>query len=154
MVRPLILAGRSEEAIPYFDAALDLLATMEPDQRQVAATYFYRGNAYADKGEYDKAIEDFDQAIALQPDLAEACYNRGIAYYYKGEYDRAIEDYDQAIELQPDLAEAYSNRGNAYADKGEYDRAIEDFRKVVEVSDNPVVRQYAEERLRELGASP
>ena len=72
----------------------------------------------------------------------------------KGEFDQAIADFDQAIALQPDLADAYYNRGNAYAHKGEYDRAIEDFRKVVEVSDNPAMRQYAEGRLQELGASP
>ena len=139
--------GEYDQAIEDFDQAIEL----QPDYAQA---YNNRGNAYAHKGEYDRAIEDYDQAIALQPDYAEAYNNRGNAYAHKGEYDRAIEDYDQAIELQPDYAKAYNNRGIAYAHKGEYDKAIKDFRKVVEVSDNPAVRQSAEEQLRELGASP
>ena len=126
-------AGRSEEAISYFNVALDLLGTMEPNKCQVAATYFYRGTAYARKEEYDRAIADFDQAIELQPDVAGAYYNRGNAYYYKGEYDRAIADYDQAVELQPDFAMAYYSRGNAYADTGDYDRAITNYDQAIEL---------------------
>ena len=139
--------GEYDRAIEDFDQAIEL----QPDYAQA---YYNRGLAYAHKREYDRAIEDFDQAIALQPDLAEAYNNRGSAYAHKREYDRAIEDYSQAIALQPDLAVANYNRGAAYRSKGEYNKAIEDFRKVVEVSDNPAVRQSAEEQLRELGASP
>ena len=139
--------GDYDKAIEDYDQAIEL----QPDDAQA---YYNRGIAYYDKGDYDKAIEDYDQAIELQPDDARAYNNRGVAYAVKGEFDQAIADFDQAIALQPDLADAYYNRGNAYAHKGEYDRAIEDFRKVVEVSDNPAMRQYAEGRLQELGASP
>ena len=98
-----------------------------------STTYFYRGRAYYNEGDYDRAIADFDQAIQLQPDDAAAYNNRGLAYAHKGDYDRAIADYDQAIQLQPDLAEAYSNRGNAYADKGDYDRAIADYDQAIQL---------------------
>lgn len=43
------------------------------------------GTAYADKGDYDHAIADFDQAIRLKPDLAVAYNHRGLAYKLKGE---------------------------------------------------------------------
>ena len=51
-----------------------------------------RESLIADKGDYDRAIADFDQAIQLKPDYADAYYNRGIAYHDKGDYDRAIAD--------------------------------------------------------------
>ena len=56
-----------------------------------------RGIAYADLGQYQRAIEDYNEAIRLKPDYAMAYSNRGIAYSKLGQYQRAIEDYNKAI---------------------------------------------------------
>ena len=58
---------------------------------------------YGDKGDYDRAIADYDEAIRLDPRYAVAYYNRGVAYCDKGDYDRAIADYNEAIRLDPKL---------------------------------------------------
>ena len=79
------------------------------------------------KGEFDRAIQDYDQAIRLNPRDADAFDGRGGAYNSKGEYDRAIQDFDQAIRLEPNAAHAFYNRGSAYYMKIEYDRAIRDY---------------------------
>ncbi len=96
-----------------------------------ATAYESRGIAYFDKGQYDRAIRDFDQAIALNPDDADYYYYRGNAYRKKGQHDRAIRDYGQAIALKPDLAAAYNNRGIVYSNKGQYDRAIRDYGQAI-----------------------
>ena len=83
-----------------------------------AEAYYNRGTVLGKKGEYDKAIEDFTNAIKLKPDYAEAYNNRGNAWSEKGEYDKAIEDYTKAIALKPDFHEAYFNRGNAWSEQG------------------------------------
>ena len=44
------------------------------------------------RGQYDNAIEDFNKAIALDPNYVSAYINRGAAYGKKGQYDNAIED--------------------------------------------------------------
>jgi tetratricopeptide (TPR) repeat protein len=95
-----------------------------------------RGNAYYYKGQYDRAIEDYNNAIELNPNYTHAYYNRGLAYYQKVQYDRAIEDYNNAIELNPNYTHAYNNRGNAYYQKVQYDRAIEDYDKAIELNPN------------------
>ena len=77
-----------------------------------AEEYFKWGSAYADKGEFDKAIADYTRAIELAPNAADVYYNRGSAYHEKGKYDRAIDDYIKAISLDPNLAMAYYNRGS------------------------------------------
>ena len=69
-----------------------------------AAAFLARGNAWALKGEYDKAIRDFNQAIRLDPNDDDAFLNRSIARHAKGEYDKAIRDFNQAIRLNPELA--------------------------------------------------
>ena len=94
----------------------------------LADAYFGLGWLYhVPTGNNDKAIANYDQALKLKPDYADAYYNRGNAYADKAEYDRAIADYDQALKLKPDLDMAYNNRGSAYYYKGEYDHAIADF---------------------------
>ena len=99
--------------------------------RNLAVAFSNRGLAYKKKGQWDKAIGDYDEAIRLKPDFAFALNNRGNAYYGKGHFDRAIDDYDEAIRLQPDFAEAFGNRGNVYRKRGQLARAIEDYNKAI-----------------------
>jgi lipoprotein NlpI len=62
---------------------------------------------------YERAIQDFDEAIRLDPKNKTAFNNRGYVYAAKGQYRRAIQDYDEAIKLDPKLAIAFLNRGHA-----------------------------------------
>ena len=130
-----------DRAIAEFDKAIQL----EPDYGEV---YLSRGIAYVEKDEYDLGIAEFDKAVELMPDYAKAYGDRGIAYMEKGEYDLAIADYDKAIQLEPDFADAYFMRGIANKLKGEKEKAIADFKKVLELSNDPLLRQQAEEQLK------
>jgi lipoprotein NlpI len=80
----------------------------------LAWAYNNRGNAYNDKGDNDRAIADYDQAIQLDPQYAFAYHDRGNAYHDKGDNDRAIADYNQAIQLDLKDAVAYFDRGRVY----------------------------------------
>src|SRR5260370_30574049 len=61
--------------------------------------------------DFQRAIQLYDQAIALDPAHAEAYYKRGNALKNLGQFDAAITSYNQAIERRPDYAFAYCNRG-------------------------------------------
>ena len=102
-----------------------------PARPEVAEAYYGRGCGYGEKGDYDKAIADYTEAIRLDPKFATAYYGRGVAYGEKGDYDKAIADYTEAIRLDPKLAEAYCSRGIAYANKGDYDKAIADYTEAI-----------------------
>lgn len=102
--------------------------------RELASAYSNRGLVYLAKRNNDRAIQDYDQAIRLNPQDYFAFYSRGDAYNDKGQYDRAIQDYDEAINLYPDFALAFNNRGNAYGNKKEYDRAIQDYDQAIKLS--------------------
>ena len=97
---------------------------------KLAEAFNNRGVAYRLKGDYDRAIADYNQAIKLNAKFAIAYNNRGVAYDRNGEYDRAFLDYDQAIKLKPS-AEGYFNRGNAQLGKGHYDHAIDDYNQAI-----------------------
>jgi len=91
-----------------------------------AAALLARGNAHARIGDIDKALADYDQTVALQPQVPDLYANRGALYMAKHDYDQAIKDFDAAIRLKPDFALAFSNRGGAYLGKGAIEQAISD----------------------------
>ena len=63
--------------------------------------YHNRGDAYGLKGDFDRAISDYNKAIELNPNYAPAYNSRGRAYTSKGDYTRAVADVTRAGELTP-----------------------------------------------------
>ena len=99
------------------------------------AKYFHvRGIAYASVGKNKLAMNDFDHAIQLAPDLAAVYVNRGNLWRTQGKWDRARQDYDKAIELAPDSSVAYHNRGMTWADLGDSEKAIRDATQAIEIN--------------------
>lgn len=85
------------------------------------------GNIFKEKGRIYEAVNQYQEAIRLNPDYAGAYYNRGIAYTKLGQYQLAIESYNEAIRRTPDNAFYYNNRGSAYYKLGQYQHAFDDF---------------------------
>ena len=102
--------------------------------RNLAVAYYSRGLAYYDKGDDDRAIAEYNEAIRLDPKFAYAYSSRGLTYDHKGDLERASPDYDEAIRLDPKYAQALFNRGNAYYQKGDDDRAIADYNEAIRLS--------------------
>ena len=111
-------------------------AVTENSKPQTAGTFLDRGLLFLNRKDWDLAIEDFTEAIRLDPNNAMVYICRGVAYGDKGDYDRAIADHSQAIRLDPNYASAYNNRGNAYYNKGDYDRAIADCNQAIKLDPN------------------
>ena len=91
-----------------------------------ADTYYQRGLVHAEKGELDKTIADYTEAIALKPDYAEVYYQRGFTYRIKEDYKHAIRDYTKAIEIDPHNADAYYSRSKAWLHLGAEEKAKSD----------------------------
>jgi tetratricopeptide (TPR) repeat protein len=68
-------------------------------------------------GQADRAMDDFNAAIKLDPSYIDALNNRGLAYFGRGAYDLAIEDFDRVLKLNPNDADAIRNRADALAKK-------------------------------------
>jgi tetratricopeptide (TPR) repeat protein len=66
------------------------------------------------KGDNDRAIEEYSEAIRLGPPVANAYYNRGLAHYNKYDYGHAEEDFAQAIRMGLNNADAKELRANAH----------------------------------------
>ena len=73
---------------------------------QNAFLYYNRGNVYAMRKEYGRAISDYTTALKSDGLLAEAYFNRGLCHIYAGQQDEGVQDLSKAGELG--LYQAYS----------------------------------------------
>jgi superkiller protein 3 len=81
-------------ALPYFDRAVAL-------DEQRAAYRMQRGHTLVQLRAFDRAIEDYQTVIALDPGLAKAYYSVGIAYYNSHDYGNAVRWLKRYLELSP-----------------------------------------------------
>jgi tetratricopeptide (TPR) repeat protein len=131
---------------------------------QTAGAFLDRGILFASRGEFQIAIEDFSEAIRLNPNLVGAYIMRGRAYVATAAtgvvvesnfsgittsstygnisaeqariYDLAIADFTSAIRLDPNNSTAYRERGRAYDNKGDGDRAMADYNQALRLNPN------------------
>jgi tetratricopeptide (TPR) repeat protein len=85
-------------------------------------------------GNFDAAIEKFNEGITLNP-ACYSCYNGiGRAHVAKKEYEKAEEALKKSIELRPADAEAYSELANMYNAQRKFDLAAEAGKKASELA--------------------
>lgn len=111
----------------------------------MASTYNNIGVVWDNKGDYDKALEYYQQSLDIElktlgewhPDVVTSYNNMGLVWQNKGEYDKALEYYQKSLDIflrtlgveHPDVAISYSRIGGLWKLKGEYEIAIETFQK-------------------------
>src|SRR4051794_22629345 len=120
---------------------------LQPSQ----AVYNLRGSAYYDRGEYEIAIADFDDALKLGPPSGTIFHNRGNAWRGKGDYAKAIADYDMSIKTDPRSAFSYQNRGIAKEALGDLDGALADINQAIRLDPTlpqPLINRTAIWRVR------
>jgi tetratricopeptide (TPR) repeat protein len=134
--------------------ALELCnSAMEEDfltRHNRAATLINRGIILLYRGQYAEALADFDAAIEVQPDLAEAHTHRGVALVAYHDYRTAIEALTHGLSLNPEEpAKAYFNRAIAYEELGDIPNAYRDYRRAAELAPEwrPAQRELARFRV-------
>jgi tetratricopeptide (TPR) repeat protein len=106
------------------------------DDKTQAEIFYSQGKISYDALKYEKAIQDLNKALQLNPLYAEAYYVRGNAYYDLKENDKAIEDYSRSIQLNPKSSDAYYWRGNAYRLVRQDDKALSDLTNAIVLNPN------------------
>jgi tetratricopeptide (TPR) repeat protein len=78
---------------------------------------------------YTAAIADYNSALLLNPNLAQAYFNRGAIRLQMENSLAALADFESAIRLDRDFAKAYFNRGVTRYKLRKVQGAFEDFQK-------------------------
>jgi tetratricopeptide (TPR) repeat protein len=161
--RGLVLLREGTAALAEHDFARAI--ELGGDVPVVAEYYLNRGNARIRQGKVQEALEDYANAVALNPENRTAWLELGRAYEQAAEGaadsgDRpiyttaAISAYSRAITVDPKFAEAYFNRGAAFERSGERKQAIDDFQRVIALpSATPQMKQAGQARLAQFGVT-
>ncbi|MCL2183713.1 MAG: tetratricopeptide repeat protein [Chitinispirillia bacterium] len=152
----------------------------EEETPKTAGTYLDRGILLASRGEYAMAVDDFAEALALNPDIAAAYALRsraqlaliadevisvahnfgGINVFVAPELsdeqaagcDKAIEDLTQAIRLDPQNGAHYRERGRVHMFKDEPGKAMDDYNKAIRMDPSDFIAyNYRGNAYREKG---
>ncbi|SDZ74094.1 tetratricopeptide repeat protein [Selenomonas ruminantium] len=106
--------------------------------------YVLRGDLFEKNKEYNKAINDYTNAINIDPESGAALsayLGRGVLCYRKGEYDKVIMDFSRVLSMMPInnysrelVFYVYCVRADLYYDRGEYEKAIDDYTKAIDIN--------------------
>jgi tetratricopeptide (TPR) repeat protein len=96
--------------------------------------HYYKGITLVALRNLREAMSDFNYAIRLKPDQADAYYNRSILKGRIGDYPGEVEDINKVISLKPDDDNAYNSRGIAKSMMGDWNGAVMDYAKSIEIN--------------------
>ena len=123
--------GKDDEAIAKFDSAL----AEKPDYARAA---YDRGNAYYDKGDMDRAIQDF--LLARQMGLEDVNTNWNLAWteYLAGRYQEAIKTNNEVLSADPTILGVRMNQGLTYLAMGDLTSAKTEYDLLIQEADRQV----------------
>jgi tetratricopeptide (TPR) repeat protein len=101
-------------------------------QELTPEAYFVRGNTYYSRKEYERALAEYDRALAGNPDYADVHSWRGYTLFELGRYEEALAALSRVIELKPFLAPPYYIRACTYSLLNRPDEALRDLRYLIE----------------------
>ncbi len=96
---------------------------------QDAEKYFVLANQFYKSQKYDEAIQNYQNALKINPTFAKASHNLGNVYYALGEPIDAMKYYNQSIQNAPDDFAPYISRGFLYLDLKKIKEAENDLQK-------------------------
>ena len=91
------------------------------------------GTALVEKGKTDQAIAQYETAIELRPDYADAHYNLGLELLQKGRVDEAISHFAQSLKINPNRAEGHFHLADAFRQKDRMNEAIAQYENALEI---------------------
>ncbi len=117
-----------------FQEIIDLLTDENLEKEQNEDLYIWRGNAWYQLKNYNKAILDYNDAIRINKKSETGYYNKGLAQVAIGQFQDAIKTCNEVLKYNPQSDPAYLYRGSIYRSVKNYDSAIEDYTNAINLA--------------------
>lgn len=138
-----LISGITEATLfPDFDGFARLRSHHVPYTQLSASDYTERGSQAHQKNEFEAALIDYNMAIELDPDYAQAYFNRALVEIKLEQYEKALADFDKTIDLNPNYPDAYINRGNVRDLLGSFEDALTDYNTAIQLSPDQANAYY------------
>jgi protein O-mannosyl-transferase len=144
-------AGRLDEAIEHFRLALQLTpgiaqirfelakALHDRELQQSAGgpnsddgqSHYRRGMDLFRRSQFEDSVREFQQALQLNPKMAEVRDALGTALFRLGRSAEAIQEYEAVLAANPDYAPTYNNLGNVLFQANRVDEAKQQFEQAL-----------------------
>ena len=126
-ITPEVLAQLQSEDLPALHA--DLASAANP----AATEHLLRGRQHHMFRQFDQALDEYSQAIDLDPDYALAHFYRGLVYVWGGDWDEALADMQRVAMLDPEQAYAHHIAGLMYMRQDDYAGAAAAFSQAIDL---------------------
>ena len=101
-----------------------------------------RALSYSLKGQYGRAIDDYDRAIGLQPNFPVALNNRAWAYFRWGRAAEGSRDIERSLALDPTSAHSFDTRAHIRQVTGQPEGALADYWAAMRLGGARMIRMY------------
>ena len=128
-----------ETTVPITEDDIKKFENMVASMPDSANAHYNLGLALAQRGEWDRSLNEFRTALQFKPGLLEARVNMAGILLQKGDYDGCIDESLRALEFRPDLIEACINIGIAFMHRGMLDQAVQSFEKALAIDPDSIV---------------
>jgi tetratricopeptide (TPR) repeat protein len=128
MIQEEFVAPEIQKQIQILSKQLELLKYVNPQLMLTAEEYLNQGQALTFDRQYSEALEAFEKAIELQPELAEAWFGKAKALRRAERYDEAFLAIEQAMHL---TAEDVSQHYRCWHEKADVLRNLERYEEAL-----------------------
>jgi len=112
------------------------------DSHNVAVNHYNRGLYFETNNNLDGALEEYNLALYMEPDMYQARNNKGAALYDLERYEDAIVEFRRALQLEPEFAAAHYNLATTYFALSRFSDAAEEYKQVLTILPNFINAYY------------
>lgn len=124
----MIMQGQNpEDALPILDE-------LSKDESLAGSVLCLRAMVHQQLGDFQKAIEDANEAIELEPEVGGNYLLRATLYAQTGDLKTALADLNRLLDLEPGMAVGYERRAAILAGLKRYEEALKDAEQSVELA--------------------
>lgn len=130
------IVQNKHDTLKNIENSLLLKSSIPPANNIQAKEILEKGMTLMSLRRYSEAIEQFNKAIEMRPNYAEAYNLKANAYIQNGQFNEAVSLLDYAINLKPNYRDAYLNKGTALFSMKKIEDSITQYKKAIDIDPN------------------